>query len=117
MEFEKCSIPQGSIVIVFSDKNMSVGTLELNPKQELSKHDRPVLESLLQIKGKCLMKLFEEDGSVKEVVLDEGESMDIPPGQLHMHTNPFDGVSVSLWKASGDITDILDKIRQSSTGK
>ena len=70
-------------------------------------------ESLFQLKGKCLMKLFGKDGSVKEVVLNEGDSLDIPPGNQHIHANPYDEVSLTLWKASGDIIEILDKIRQS----
>jgi quercetin dioxygenase-like cupin family protein len=114
MGFEPCKIPQGEIMIAFSDENLSVGTLEINPNQELSKHDRPVLESLFQLRGKCMIKLFGEDGSVKEMVLGEGESMDIPPKSQHMHTNPFDEVSLTFWKASGDITEIINKIRENS---
>ena len=67
MSFEKYNLAQGNIMIAFSDKNLSVGTLTINPNQELAKHNRPVLESLHQIKGKCLLKLFEADDSIKEV--------------------------------------------------
>ncbi len=114
MDFEKYNLSQGNIIIAFSDKNLSVGTLEINPKQELSKHNRPVLESLFQIKGKCTMKLFEEDGSEKEVVLNEGESIDIPPLTQHIHTNPFNETSLTFWKAHGDITEIIDSIRNNN---
>jgi len=114
MNFEKYNIKQGSIMIAFSDKNLSVGTMGLNPQQELTKHNRPVLESLYQLKGKCLMKFFEEDGSEKEVVLNEGESIDIPPLKFHIHSNPFDENSITFWKASGDITEIINKIRESN---
>ena len=114
MNFEKYKLAQGSIMIAFSDKNLSVGTMEIEPNKELAKHNRPVLESLYQIKGKCIMKLFNDDGSVKEVVLNEGESIDIPPLKFHIHSNPFDQNSITFWKASGDITEIIDKIRQNS---
>ena len=112
MSFELYNLPQGKIMIAFSDKNLSVGTLELNPNRELSKHNRPVLESLFQIKGKCLMKLFEEDGSVNEVTLNENDSIDIPPNKYHIHSNPFNEMSITFWKASGDITEIINKIRE-----
>lgn len=114
MNFEKYELSQGSIIIAFSDKTLSIGTLEINPKQELPKHNRPVLESLFQIRGKCVMKLFEDDGTVKEVVLDKGESIDIPSNKFHIHSNPFADTSITFWKASGDITAIINKIRESS---
>ncbi len=114
MNFERYNLAQGNIMIAFSNKNLSVGTLEIEPKKELAKHNRPVLESLFQIKGKCMMKLFGGDGSVKEVVLNEGESIDIPPLKFHIHSNPFDENSITFWKASGDITEIINNIRKSS---
>ncbi|MFH1565287.1 MAG: hypothetical protein ABIC82_05610 [bacterium] len=46
------------------------------------------------------------------MVLKKGESIDIPPEQFHIHANPFDDVSITLWKASGDILEIIDKIRE-----
>lgn len=114
MSFEVYKLPQGQIMVAFSDKRLSVGTLHLNPGKELQKHNRPVLESLFQLKGTCAMKLFEEDGSVKEVILKEGESIDIAPKKFHAHTNPSKEVSITFWKASGDITKIIDIIRKNS---
>ena len=114
MNFEEYKLNEGKIMIAFSDENLSVGTLELDPKKELPKHNRPVLESLFQIKGKCSMKLFEEDGRVNEVTLNEGDSIDIPPNKYHIHSNPFDELSITFWKASGDITKIINKIRENS---
>ncbi len=114
MNFERYELAQGSIMIAFSDKNLSVGTLDIDPGKELAKHNRPVLESLFQIKGKCMIKLFEEDGSVKEAVLDEGDSIDIPPQKFHIHSNPYSENSITFWKASGDITKIIENIRKNS---
>ena len=114
MNFEKYDLEQGNIMIAFSDKNLSVGTLEINSQQELAKHNRPVLESLFQLKGKCTIKLFEEGGTVKDIVLSEGESIDIPPFKFHIHANPFDESSLTFWKASGDITEIINTIRENS---
>jgi quercetin dioxygenase-like cupin family protein len=114
MNFEKYDLEQGNIMIAFSDKNLSVGTLEINPQQELAKHNRPVLESLFQLKGKCVIKFFEDEKIIKEVVLKEGQSIDIQPLKFHIHANPFDETSVTFWKASGDITEIIDNIRGSN---
>jgi len=112
--YELYKIPEGKILIAFSDKTLSVGTIELNPKQELPKHNRPVLESLFQLKGTCVMKLFEQDGKPKEVTLKEGDTLDIPPHKYHIHSNPGTTTSITFWKASGDITGIIDKIRKNS---
>ena len=59
------------------------------------------------------MKHVEDDGGVKEVILDEGDSLDIHAEKYHLHANPFDEVSVTFWKASGDITKIIEDIRSS----
>ena len=114
MSFEPCKIPEGNILIAFSDTNLSVGTLELDPKKELQKHNRPVPESLFQLKGRCKIKLFGDDESIEEVVLNEGDSIDIPPEKYHIHSNPFEENSLTFWKASGDITEIIETIRNSS---
>lgn len=112
MDFESYKIRQGKIMIAFSDENLSVGILEINPGQKLSKHNRPVLESLFQVKGTCVMKIFEEDGSAKEIIMNEGDSIGIEPEKFHIHSNQSDDVSITFWKATGDITEIINKIRQ-----
>lgn len=114
MNFEKYNLEQGNIMIAFSDENLSVGTLEINAGKELAKHNRPVLESLFQLDGKCVIKLFEEDGGAKDVILNKGESLDISTQKFHIHANPFDDVSITPWKANGDITEIINKIRESN---
>ncbi len=98
-------------MIAFSDENLSVGTLELESGQELSKHNRPCLESLFQIEGTCVMKMFEDDGTVTDVTMNKGDSIDIPAGKFHIHSNPTDKPSITFWKASGDIRDIIENIR------
>ena len=114
MNFELYNLPTGNIMVAFSDKNLSVGTLELNPNQELSKHNRPVMESFFQLEGKCVIKFFEEDGNTKEVILNKGDSIDINPRKYHIHSNPYDEKSITFWKANGDITEIIDEIRNKS---
>jgi quercetin dioxygenase-like cupin family protein len=109
MNFENYKLEQGSIMIAFSDEKLSVGTLELNSGAQLSRHDRPCLESLFQLKGKCVIK-FDD----REVELNEGEQIDISVGTFHIHSNPFSEKSLTFWKASGDITEIIRKIREGS---
>lgn len=112
--FEKYSISQGNIMIAFSDKNLSIGTLEINPGQELKKHNRPVLESLYQLEGTCLMKIFENDENIIEKILKPGDSIDIEAKKYHIHSNLSEQKSITLWKANGDITEIIEDIRKSS---
>lgn len=114
MSFDNYKIPEGHIMIAHSDEQLSVGVLGIDPGQELQKHNRPALESLFQIKGKCIMKLFEEDDTVREIILEEGESIDIPPLMFHVHANPFDDESITFWRARGDITEIIKSIRNNS---
>ena len=97
--------------IAHSDIEFSTGILVMSPKTELSKHNRPVLERLTQIYGICLMKLY-DDKNIREVTLREGESLEIPPKQYHIHSNPTDDKSITMWKAEGDITHIIEEIRR-----
>ena len=112
--FEIYQLPQGKIVINYSDKNLSIGLLQLNSHQALVKHNRPVIEQLVQVAGICVMKLFEGEKMVKEVTLHENEILTIPAHQYHMHTNPTDEISITMWKFEGDIREVLDKIRESN---
>jgi len=61
-----------------------------------------------------MIKLFGDNESIEEVVLNEGDSIDIPPEKYHIHSNPFDDISLTFWKASGDITEIIENIRKLS---
>jgi len=59
------------------------------------------------------MKLFEDNGSVTDITLNEGNAIEIPAGRFHVHSIPMDSKSITFWKASGDIREIIDKIRES----
>lgn len=114
MSFETYDIKQGQIMIAFSDNNMSMGTLNINPGQELQKHNRPVKESLFQIKGRCIIKIFDDDQNIRDVILKEGDSIDIQKEKYHIHSNPYNELSITFWKADGNITNIIDNIRKNS---
>ena len=104
-------LPQGKTTISFCDENLSIGLLDLNPKQALAKHNRPVDEELVQIYGSCVMKLFDSDKLTKEVILNEGERLVIPANQFHIHSNSTGRKSITLWKFEGNIVDVIENIR------
>ena len=112
--FEIHKLPQGKIVFSCVTKELSIGALSLNPNQELPKHNRPVIEQLVQVVGTCVMKLFNEENLVQEVTLRENDTLIIPANQFHIHTNPTDGVSVTMWKFEGDITQVIREIRNNN---
>jgi len=114
MNFENYRLEQGKIVIAYSDEKISLGYLDIDPGKALSKHNRPCIESLYQIKGTCTMFLFDENDSPKEFVLNEGDQLEIPLGQFHIHSNKGSENSITMWKALGDIRQILDNIRKES---
>lgn len=103
----------GRLYIGHSDRNMSLGLLLLNPRTEFAKHNRPVEEQLTQISGTSLIKLLENDRSTSEVTLNEGSIIKIPANQFHIHANPFEIASVTMWKFEGDITKVIEDIRKS----
>lgn len=105
------NIPQGKMMIISCDENLSVGLLELNPNQELSKHNRPVNEELIQVSGTSIIKLFDKDKIVKEINLNEGKKLKILANQFHIHSNSTDDKSITLWKFEGNIIKIIEQIR------
>ena len=114
MNFETCKISEGKIVIAYSDENFSLGFLEVNPDSEFKKHNRPCVETLYQIKGNATMLLFDEDGNREEIALSEGEELEISAGKYHIHSNRTAEPCIQMWKAKGDIRDILNNIRKAS---
>ena len=107
-------LPQGKITICFCDETISIGLLELNPNQELPKHNRSVMEELVQVYGSCVMKIFQKDKIAQEVRLTEGKKLEIPANVFHMHSNPTNEKSITLWKFEGNIVDVIENIRNNS---
>lgn len=107
--------PDGKSTFYFthSDKNQTTGVLVLQPRAALAKHNRPnAVENLTQISGKCLMTLFDAEDRPTEIELNPGEGVKMPKGQWHIHANPYNEVSVTLFKAEGDILEIMRVIRE-----
>ncbi len=101
----------GRLFISHSDKKLSTGLLLLNPHTEFQKHNRPVQEQLVQVFGGCTIKIF-ENGEIKEISLKEGGKLKIRPNQYHIHSNPYNNISITLWKFDGDITEIIRNLRK-----
>ncbi len=109
--FELYELAEGNIGISHSSREFSTGYMRIMPGKELAKHNRPVLEHLMQMKGSCEVKLFDGD-SFRVVKLNEADVLDIPPLQFHIHSNTNGSEdSFTLWKADGDITEIINNIR------
>lgn len=96
-----------------SDECYTTGVLVLQPGASLAKHNRPqAVENLTQISGKCLMTLYDAQDKPTEIELNPGEGVKMPKGQWHIHANPYDQVSITAFKADGDILDIMKAIRE-----
>lgn len=115
MPFETWKDPATGVEFSFShsDKNFTTGVMYLPPHSELPKHNRPkAFENLKQIAGKCKMTVFDLDGVGSfEKVLSPGDELRMEKGQYHIHANPFDEKSYTLFKAEGDITEIMEVLR------
>lgn len=108
---EAYNLPEGVITISHCNRDLSIGTLTLDADKELDRHNRPVEEQLLHIKGRGGLRIFEGDGQEREVLFEEGDTFEIPANQDHQHINPGSGKSIVMWKFGGDITDIIQDIR------
>ena len=112
MPIESFELDLGKVSIAFSDKNLTVGVFEVKAGHGLPHKCDQARQSLLQLKGKCLLKFYEkEGGQPKEVVLKAGDSFEIPAGAFHEFQAAFKEDSFTLWKAEGDVTDMVDRLR------
>ncbi len=116
MPFETWKDPATGVEFVFShsDENFTTGVMYIPPHSELPKHNRPkAFENLKQIAGKCNMIVFdlEGDGSFSKV-LSPGDELSMEKGQFHIHANPFEEKSYTLFKAEGDITEVMRALRE-----
>ena len=98
-------LPHGKITVEECTRKRSRGFLALNPGASLEPHTRPVTERLEQIEGRS-----ERVVEGERVVMKPGDKIEIPPGQLHVHSNPFKRKSVTRWEFDGDITEVIAAI-------
>ena len=91
----------------------------MQPGTALAKHNRPLgFENLMQISGRCLTTVFNEaypESIEKEVEMFSGDLVQMAKGQWHIHANPFEQESITFFKLVGDITEIMQKLREDNT--
>ncbi len=98
-----------------SDKDLTTGVMEIPSGAELPKHNRPkAFENLVQVAGQCVIKVFNGD-DVTEHTLNVGDTLRMEKGQHHIHSNPFSETSQTLFKAEGDITEVIKVLREGFT--
>jgi hypothetical protein len=109
---EKIKIDQGVFYLGESTEEKSMGYLELNPHTSLAIHNRTGgFENLTQIDGQCIMIVFDTPSGTNHK-LTKGDQLKIEPeGTWHIHSNPFDSVSLTYWHFEGDIRHIIEAIR------
>jgi len=96
-----------------SDEKFTTGVMVIRANYELPKHNRPLaVENLVQISGECVMKLFSDETNYTEHILEVGDSLEIPRGKYHIHANTTSIESITLFKADGDITAVMENIRK-----
>lgn len=114
--FETWKDPATGVEFSFShsDEKLTTGVMYLPPHSELPKHNRPkAFENLKQIAGKCQMTIFDLDGEEPfDKVLNPGDTLRMEKAQFHIHANPFDEKSYTLFKAEGDITEVMKVLRE-----
>lgn len=114
--FEVWESPDGQFRFCFShnDTKFTTGVLIMQPGTELPKHNRPkISENLLQVSGRCKMIVFSDEGEVQEErILEAPQGITFNKAEWHIHANPFDEVSVTLFKGEGDMTAIIQKVRE-----
>ena len=118
IDIEKCQkikIEQGFFYLGPSNKERSVGYVELNPKTSLALHNRTTgIEKLTQVKESCSMIVYNLDEG-RVVKLNEKDEIEIKPvGTWHIHCNPYDKTSLTFWDFTGDIRNIIKAIRKSN---
>jgi len=109
---QKITIDQGTFYFGESTKEKSVGYLELKPNSSLTLHNRlGGTENLIQVKGKCVMAVFDTPKGVNHT-LNPGDKLTIKPeGTWHIHANPFDEPCLTYWHFDGDIRKYIKEIK------
>ena len=66
---------------------------------------------LVQVSGKYHINVFDDGDNATEHILEAGDTLRMGNGQYHIHSNPFNETSYTLFKAEGDITEIMKVLR------
>ena len=95
-----------------SDAQLTTGVMMIPAGTSLPKHNRPyAYENLVQVSGKCLITVFDSSDKPTEHELDGATTLRMDKGQYHIHANPYEEPSYTLFKAEGDITEVMKVLR------
>jgi hypothetical protein len=96
-----------------STKEYSEGYLELAPHTSLPIHNRTgSIETLTQYKGKSVMIVFDKEVGTNHLLTPKDHLEILPEGVWHIHSNPFESISITHWHFSGDIRSVIENIRK-----
>jgi len=110
---QKVKTDQGAFYLGKSTKEKSVGYLELKPNSSLTLHNREGgIESLTQVKGKCVMVVFDKLEGTNYLMKEEDKFTIKPKGVKHIHTNPFNKTCLTYWHFNGDIRKVIEAIKK-----
>jgi hypothetical protein len=117
-DIQKCQkvvIDQGAFYLGESTEEKSVGYLELKPHTSLTIHNRlGGIENLTQVEGSCVMTIFDKPQGTNHLLRANDKLSIGPEGVWHIHSNPFDELSLTYWHFEGDIRKIIEEIRNST---
>ncbi len=96
-----------------SDAKFTTGVMVIPAGAALPKHNRPsAVENLVQVAGRCEMTVFDDSENKTIYELKPGSYLSMEKGQFHIHANPYGEPSYTLFKAVGDITDIVATLKK-----
>ena len=117
--FEIWEDPSGHARFYFSyiSPEFTTGTLVLKPDTELPRHHRELaFDNLVQVSGTCQLTLTNDAGDIEaSYELRPGTAIRLPKGQWHIHANPYEEESVTLFKAEGDATEMVQMMHHKYT--
>ncbi|MBI4895519.1 MAG: hypothetical protein HY831_03425 [Candidatus Aenigmarchaeota archaeon] len=115
IELEDCDaykLPEGVLYIARSDQFMSMGFIEIEPGKESSKKSRTVTGYFKQTEGQSAFRIFDKNGSVKEMILKKGDKLKIDANHDYIIKNDGEENSVVFWKFNGDVFEAFETLRK-----
>lgn len=114
-KFEVYEMPEGrgQVIVSFSDSELSIGVMTLNPGQQLPQHARPVDEQLIQLSGQTRIDYYDGDAIAETELLEQNGTTIVLADRPHSHVNPSDAEpSMVMSRFDGDFTEVMAGIRQ-----
>ncbi|GEM_PF-2971032 len=114
IELEDCDaykLPEGILYIARSDQFMSMGFIEIETGQESTKKSRPVAGYFKQFEGSSSFRIFDKNGTIKEINLKKGEILKVDENHDYIIKSTGDECII-FWKFNGDVSEIIESLRK-----